>query len=67
MAEGTEKKKEEYFAAYLVIQTSDPTENQYKFAELLTKFVKENEGVLYITIQSGKPGNPPPCGPGGCP
>lgn len=54
---------EEYFAAYLVIQTSDPTDNQLRFTKLLAEWVKENEGVLYVTIQSGKP-TPPPCPPG---
>lgn len=58
--------EENYFAAYLVIQTSDPTDNQYKFVKLLTEFVKEQGGILYVTIQSGTPPNPPPCPPGGC-
>lgn len=61
-----EKKEEEYFAAYLVIQTSDVTDNQLKFVKLLTEFVKGKGGILYTTIQSGKPPSPPPCPPGGC-
>lgn len=61
----TEEKKDYYFAAYLVIQTSDVSDNQLKFVELLTDYVKNKGGQLYTTIQTGKP-QPPGCPPGGC-
>lgn len=58
--------EEEYFAAYLTIQTSDVTKNQLDFVKKLTKFVKKQGGVMYTAIQSGKPPVPPPCPPAGC-
>lgn len=61
-----EENQNNYFAAYLVIQTSDPTDNQLKFTKLLAEWVQNHNGVLYVTIQSGKPTEPPPCPPGGC-
>lgn len=48
------------FTAYLVIQTSEVTKEQIEFAKKLTKYVKDQHGILYITIQSGTP----PCIPG---
>jgi hypothetical protein len=47
------------FTAYLVIQTSEVTKEQIEFAKKLTKYVKDQHGILYITIQSGIP----PCVP----
>lgn len=47
------------FTAYLVIQTSEVTKEQIDFAKKLTKYVKDQHGILYITIQSGVP----PCIP----
>lgn len=47
------------FTAYLVIQTSEVTKEQIEFAKKLTKYVKDQHGILYITIQSGTP----PCVP----
>lgn len=49
----------DYFAAYLVIQTSEVTPEQLDYTKKLLKYVKQNHGILYITIQSGTP----PCIP----
>jgi hypothetical protein len=55
----TDSTEYNYFAAYLVIQTSDVTTEQLDFTKKLMKYVKQNHGILYITIQSGVP----PCIP----
>lgn len=49
----------DYFAAYLVIQTTQVTDEQLEYTKKLMKYVKQNHGILYITVQSGTP----PCIP----
>lgn len=50
----------DYFAAYLAIQTSEVTNAQLEYTKKLMKYVKQNNGILYIVLQSGTP----PCIPG---
>lgn len=53
-----------YFALYLNIQSSHITDDLLKYTKKVAKYGQKNNMTVYISIQSGKPGNG--CPPGGC-
>lgn len=61
-----EKKYDSYATAYLTIQTSYISLEVKQLIETLVVDLNKQGILMYVSVQQGKPGNPPPCPPAGC-
>lgn len=51
---------------YLTINTSSINRDTTEYTYEVMEYANEQKSTLYLTINSGQPGQNPPCPPGGC-